>query len=502
MKATRYILMCGVMAIAFTLQAQVEDGALGYYNDALMFSQTNPLIGSTARMQGFGGAQASLGGDISVVGANPAGIGFFNRSVFSITPGLNFHSTDANYLGNATSSYKTNFNIANVGIVLNNTVGDVVKSKFKGGSFAISLHRMNDFQNEVRYQGRNDDNSIIDAFLEEAGTTDPDNLGDQAYSAYNNYLINPVYNGSVLEGYDAFTYGYPNQTETINTGGGQYQLNLAWGGNYNDRLYFGGALGINTLSYYRRRNFREDQYEPYDSLNSTQINDELNISGSGINVTLGLIARPVQMVTVGVSYVSPTYYALNDEYGFTHRTSWNNAEVEEDGDLVTLTDIDYISDLSISNYNLKSPSKLTVGTSVFFGKFGFVTGDIEFVDYANAQLRSNDFNVNADNQTIENLYKSVINYRLGAEARLDAFRIRGGYSYMSDPFSNSEFDNGRRNLTAGVGYRQNDFFIEGAWVNTKYDSHYSPYTIVGSPQPVADIENRNTSVVVTVGFNF
>ena len=60
-----------------------------------------PNYGSSARVQGFGGASASLGGDISVAGVNPAGIGFFNRSVFSVTPGMNFHNADASYLSNS-----------------------------------------------------------------------------------------------------------------------------------------------------------------------------------------------------------------------------------------------------------------------------------------------------------------------------------------------------------------------------------------------------------------
>ncbi|CAN0164820.1 unnamed protein product, partial [Chrysoparadoxa australica] len=247
MKTTGYLLLSGVMLLVFALQAQIESQPLGYYNDALMFSQTSPSYGSSARVQGFGGASNSLGGDISVIGTNPAGIGFFNRSVFSITPGLNFHSTDADYMGTQTSSIRTRFNVANIGVVLNNTVGDIVNTKFKGGSFAISLHRVNDFQNHFKYQARNDNNSVIDAFIEEAGSLNPDDLGDQAYAAYSNYLINPVDGGNgEIVGYDAFTYGYPMQTESVVTSGGQYQLNLAWGGNYNDRVYFGGGLGIQT----------------------------------------------------------------------------------------------------------------------------------------------------------------------------------------------------------------------------------------------------------------
>ncbi len=502
MKTSKYILLLGALFFALSGFGQIETQPLGYYRDALMFSQTSPSFGSTARVQGFGGASVSLGGDISVIGINPAGIGFFNRSVFSVTPGMNFHSADASYFSNNITSLRNNFNIANVGVVLDNTVGDIVNNKFKGGSFAISLHRMNDFNNEVRYQGRNDDNSVIDAFIEEAGTLTPNELGDQAFAAYSNYLINPVYNGSnQIVGYDAFTYGYPLQTERITTSGGQYQLNLAWGGNYNDRIYFGGGLGIQTVSYSRLRNFNEDQFQPYDSLNSTTINDELSVNGSGINATFGVIVRPVNMLTVGISYVTPTYYALNDEYSFVHETSWNGAEVIEDGETEILRDLSYISDISISNYTLRSPSRLSVGSSLFFGKMGFISGDVEFVNYANAHLQSNDFQTSGDNNYIDNEFRSAINYRLGGEARLDAFRFRAGYSYLADPFEGSSYDRGRRNISAGVGFRKADYFLEFAYVQSKFNTAYQPY-IISVDQPVVDIVNRNSSFLLTLGFNF
>ncbi|XOV92023.1 MAG: OmpP1/FadL family transporter [Bacteroidota bacterium] len=502
MKATKYIMLIGVMLFTLTVFGQIEPQPFGYYKDALLFSQTSSSFGSTARVQGFGGASASLGGDVSVIGVNPAGIGFFNRSVFSVTPGLNFHSAEANYFSNQTTSYRSNFNIANVGVVLNNTVGDIVNTKFKGGSFAISLQRVNDFNNEVKYQGRNDNNSVIDAFIEEAGTQVPNDLGDQAYAAYNNYLINPVYDGNnQLVGYDAFTYGYPYQSESIITSGGQYQLNLAWGGNYNDRVYFGGGLGIQTISFSRRRSFLEDQYQPFDSLSNTRINDELNINGSGINATFGVIVRPISMLTVGVSYVTPTFYALNDEYSFTHNTRWNGAEVIEDGQPVTLNQLDYTSDISISNYTLRSPSRLTLGTSLFFGKMGFITGDVEIVNYTAAHLGSSDFSTTGDNNFIQDEFRSAINYRLGAEARLNAFRVRAGYSYLADPYSGSDYDFGKQNLSAGLGFRKADYFVELAYVNTTFNSVYQPYTI-SVDQPAADIQNQTNSFLFTFGFNF
>ena len=53
----------------------------GYYNDISRFSHS--FSGGSARIQGLGDAQTSLGGDISSISGNPAGLGFFNKSVLS-----------------------------------------------------------------------------------------------------------------------------------------------------------------------------------------------------------------------------------------------------------------------------------------------------------------------------------------------------------------------------------------------------------------------------------
>jgi hypothetical protein len=88
MKMRYYIAVVGLL-LAISGMAQ----PLGYYNDALIFSQTN-AFGSTARIQGIGGAQVSLGGDLSSAGVNPAGLGFYNKSAFSFTPSVNFHDAE------------------------------------------------------------------------------------------------------------------------------------------------------------------------------------------------------------------------------------------------------------------------------------------------------------------------------------------------------------------------------------------------------------------------
>lgn len=505
------------------VSSALAQGPFGYYNDALLFSRTT--FGGTARIQGLGGAQVSLGGDQSSASSNPAGLGFYNRSTFEFTPALNFHNADAEYFGDNTTSFRNNFNFGHMGVVINYGRPNTSENKFRGGSFAITFNRTNNFQNEVEYQGVNPSNSIVDSFVENAGAVDPGGLGGFESVAYNHFLIDRTDGYAVFDdglvtlveddpNYDGYTslvgsfYGsLPTQTESIRTRGGQNQINIAWGGNYMDKFYFGAGLGIATVDFRRTRTYNEasftfDDGNPDDILNSITIEDQLNVTGVGVNLSVGLIARPVDYVTIGVNYTSPTYYSLEEENSFDFTTLWNDFYAYElPDDTIQLGLISEQSDIFTSNYNLRTPSKLNLGTTVFLGKQGFLTADVEFVDYSDAEIRTNDFQERADNQEILALYDAVVNYRLGAELRFDEIRIRGGYGYQADPFKDADFDRSIQNISFGVGYRTSGYFMDLAIVNSRSESLFSPYFTLEN-SPVATVEQSTTSALVTFGFTF
>jgi hypothetical protein len=509
---TKYIILLAGVVCANLAVAQ------GYDQDALLVSQTTAM-GATARVQGIGGAQVSLGGDISLAGSNPAGLGFFNKSVFSITPSLNFHNADGIYNGRLNTSFKTNVNLPNMGVVLNNTIGDIPNNKFKGGSFAISATRINDFNQQYFYAAPSKGSSIMDSFVEDArfSLDQGSSLSDLAQSAYDTYLIDTDIKSTVVNGqteevvvdyHKTVNGSEPMQSESVKTKGGQNQLNFAWGGNYNDQVYFGGGIGVQTIRYKRERYFSEKDFfysgtnSNYQPLNNIVVSDELSLDGTGINATFGMIVRPVNFLTLGIAYTSPTYFAMRSEYGFNMTADWNNFQYNSETLLNVKTSE---SPIIATDYNIKTPSKLAVGGTLFLGKKGFISGDVELVDYQSMLLQSADVEVDLsfDNQTILKQYGQVINYKVGAEFRLDDFRFRGGYAYYGDPYKNGTIDRSRSNLTFGAGLRQRDFFVDLAVVRTFFDESYSPYRMNSiSDQPMVQINNNNTSVSATVGLNF
>src|SRR5665811_755942 len=83
-------------------------------DDALRYSQV--FYGGTARFMSMGGAFTALGGDMSSLSQNPAGLGVYRSSEITVTPQLFRINTLAGFNG-ITSDYLYNFNLGQIGIV-------------------------------------------------------------------------------------------------------------------------------------------------------------------------------------------------------------------------------------------------------------------------------------------------------------------------------------------------------------------------------------------------
>ena len=91
--------------------------------EALMLTD-NDLIG-TARFVGMGGAFTSLGGDISSLSQNPAGIGIYRTNEVATTLTISPQSTRVNNLPGNVGSNKTRVYFDNLGFVGTFHLGDM-----------------------------------------------------------------------------------------------------------------------------------------------------------------------------------------------------------------------------------------------------------------------------------------------------------------------------------------------------------------------------------------
>ena len=216
---------------------------------ALLFSRIKP--GGSARIQGMGGVQTSLGGDYSSAFSNPAGLGMFNRSDVSITPGFNTAKLTSNYLDNITTETKTNLSIPGLGLVFQKEKGG--RNGFLSGAFAVSFNRVNNFNQNFSYQATNKNNSIIDYFIEDATGSPPTQFQSNGalYNTptqlgYENYLLGDSTVFGNNQGRDSTQYftdvlGVPFQNESITTQGAQNQWNFSYGANFNDKIFISSS---------------------------------------------------------------------------------------------------------------------------------------------------------------------------------------------------------------------------------------------------------------------
>jgi hypothetical protein len=509
-----------IVTTLFTVPAFAQD----FVDNALLFSRVKP--GGSARMQSLGGAQVSLGGDYSSGLSNPAGLGMFNRSEFTFSTGLNLNSASSDYLGVKTNDSKGVFNIPGLSLVFHSTKER--ESGFLGGSFGISMSRTNDLHRYYRYTGENNENSLIDYFIADAYGINPNtmlrdsrgNPGNNFFNltalAYNNYLIfndpdNSDQYQSVLSPLPAED-NLPAEIRTIDqeeineSKGAQYQWSFSYGANFNDKFFIGAGLGITSIKYKIKQVFKESNYrysadEQYNPLDHFKTEEGYDIKGSGVNLTIGTIYRPVEFVQLGASLVTPTLYSITDKYTARVESLWNRYDGEPfPNDPFVYEEFDQPL---ITEYSFTTPMRFTAGATLI-SKFGFISGDVEFVNYSKAKYRSEviDENFDFENQDIRTEYTSTVNFRFGGEYRHDNYRIRAGYNYMPDPYSREDdIDRTIHTFSGGLGYRTKTFYIDLATIVSKTNGRRVPYFLNG-PDPVAKQKFTNTNFIVTVGFPF
>ncbi|MFC3415110.1 OmpP1/FadL family transporter [Algoriphagus hitonicola] len=481
----------------------------GYFEDAFRFSQANPT--GSARIMGIGGTQWSLGGDVSNVAGNPAGLGFFRNSEASLSFGYTDWGVDTRYLGQGRSYNTDNVTIPNISAVFANPKGPLSRGSFKGGAFGISIQRIANFNNEFGYfSDEIGNNSILDFYIQDAFGIPENQIETFGLTglAYLTYQINPVIfdqDGNPINNpdtYDSFVLDNPFQDENILQEGSSSQITFSYGANFDHKLFVGGSLGIRSISFASRKIYNEEFIDQ--PLRNSSLEENLFINGAGVNVNLGLIYKPIDYVNLGLTFQSPTWYSLNEEYEARMVANYDNYYFEQED--VTLGREEALTDLFLSTYSLRTPLKLGGGATFFLGKNGFISADVDYVDYSAARLNSNDFNEGPDNEAISSIYSSTVNFRLGAEAKLDIFRLRGGFAYFGDPYTNSNFDRSTTQISGGVGVRLNSLTVDFALVNQLYNGLYSSYQVIDSQGnnvgPVTELENSILNGVLTLGLSF
>jgi hypothetical protein len=465
-------------------------------SDALRYSQI--IYGGTARFQGLGGAFGAVGADFSTLATNPAGLGLYKGSEFTITPSVYISNTASDYNGYSGSVTKGNFALGDVGVIFSIPAPKKNVGGFKNFNLGFGLNRQNDFNNNMFMQGINNTSSMMTDWVNTLNRQflSPENINvkypfDIALATNSNLIylsdsINRKYandapNGGVDQQKMVYTYGSINE------------FDISFGTNYDDKLYFGATIGIPFIRY-----FENDQYQEIKINNSIpyfsalSYNQSIETHGTGVNFKLGVIYRPANWVRIGAAIHAPTYYAMRDIWSSSMYARF---------DSVLQSNTQY-SPIGNYNYQMLTPFRAIGSVAFIIGQLGLISADYEYANYNQARFYSADSyvfdNVNTE---IVNSYTAPVNIRCGTEWRIQDFRIRGGFSYTGKPYENINTNYGERySASGGVGYRGRYLFVDltYVWSQTKQEYYFYDSSLVN---PVYNTITSNT-ILATLGLRF
>lgn len=538
--------------LAASQAAMAQDNS--YESLSRLFSQTNPQ--GSARMQAMGGNHTAIGADVSNINGNPAGLGFYTRSELSISPMFSNSANASQYIGNTQNTSASQLALGNFGVVFAGKNRNPVRSGgWQGGAFGLSYSRQNIFKNSIRFGGQNIQSSMADYFAELAnqeatgssqGVVVDDFKADlQQNRSVFDFPTSMFYYGKLI---DATTRnGNPyigteqgnaaNQSFLSTSTGYTSGWNASYGANYRNKLYVGLGLSLARLNYTNVKTMNEN-FENAAAVDGFSYTNDLTTSGNGFSFSTGVIYRPNDIIRLGVSFTSPTWYRISESAGQSLQTrlarpvevsDFTNPEYSNDlpgllrsagfginnqNGLSYITSIPSLSILPFDAiYNLRTPMKLNGGVGIFFGKSGFISADAEYVGYSGMKLSSNDSNADggfADGyytDLVKSTYRNVVNLKVGGEYRINKVSLRAGVSYYQDPYQQiaqyTNIDRSRYIFSGGIGYKTSNFYIDGAVVHGQQTTAYTPYILAdATAYASAQIKNKTTNAILTIGTYF
>ena len=479
-----------------------------------LFRYSNLSSQGTARSMGFGGALGSVGADFSTLSVNPAGIGMYHTSEMNITPSLKMNSATGDYLGTSSSENNAKFNFNNFGLILNHTNRGrrAQHENWKSYSFGFGFNRLADYNHTYSYRGVNRNSSITQAFEADANQYPGDtiNPGYLAYLGYQSYLLSSP---NPTTGHISTVVPFENgvqQTKYVSETGHMNEMVLSFGGNYKEQLMLGGTIGVPYVNY-RREDYITEALAPGNAGNnyfsSLRYYETLQTTGSGVNLKLGAIYKITDEFRVGAAFHSPSWISMHDEYN----NGVSSVILDANGAKVPVGTIS--NPTNTFDYTITTPWKGLLSATYLFNKMGFISVDYEYVDYASmrytyeAQYTDAQYSVN---QSIKDNYKGASNIRVGAEVKVaPSIMVRAGYGYYGNVYKNSSVDASRNDISLGVGYRFNHFYMDLAYVRSMYKDYDVPYSFnnsyVNNPVssfPAAKLNYTLNNVALTFGLRF
>lgn len=485
------------------------------YNLTDLF-ENNPS--GTARFVGMGGAMGALGGDLSVMGTNPAGTAIYRASDFNLTGMYDVVNNKSVFGGISNSASSNDLGLSNIGFLIAYEIdASPVKYFNFGGNFRRKTNINSKFVMNGPSEGFSQMYVINDLYQQnpfETGNMSPDMYSGLDYQwlsllaadagisdADGNLLINP---NDGLPVYIPTDFGYySEQRGSLDV----FDMNMS--ANINDRLYLGATLG-----YHRFDNSRTSCYYEDDEIGEIySLNNDYRVSGTGYDLKLGVICRPFKYspFKVALSFHTPVFYNMVDvssasmygPYGEGYKTS--DAEC-------------YGDDFYVA-YHFYTPWKLGAAMSYTFGRFLALNAEYEYSDATVASFTDGYDIDKAQNEQISCNMLPQHTLRVGAEIMIKKLALRLGYNKMTAPFSSGAYksiDNasivdtsteyfnkfGKDIATVGLGYAGKHLYFDVAYMYQTQYSQFYPYYDKDYVNPATKVKTTGHTVYAGIGIRF
>jgi hypothetical protein len=420
---------------------------------------------STARSAAIGGAFVSLGADLSSLYINPAGLGMYRSSDFSVTLGPSVSRVTNSMLGEqSVSATRTAFTVNNFGAAFNLYEGTGATTSFTLG---IGYSRLADYNYRSHMKIASGSGSILDVFeMQDANGSVANNTPD-SWGAYLAGELNLLPAANVVAG-DAQIV--KNMDELSRGSAGEYTVGAGW--NFNNKVYIGFSLGIVDIYQKREMTYSED----YSSNNATDplrymdYTQYLKSVGTGFNIKTGVVYRPIPDLRIGLAFHSPTVATVHEYADYNMLVGYADGYEYEAFSNITE---EYREDFY-------TPARLMTGVSYTFFDTGILAIDYERTFYNGIGVYGDELYTQAQRirfrDDVKYSFTGSDALRVGAEVMAtDYLALRFGYGCTRDGLKKRTIDN-PIGLDLPVR-RESSVFSAGLGMNigpmTKLDVTYS-----------------------------
>ncbi len=487
------LILALLLSIIFSSSGQIVD-------DALRYSQI--FYNGTARFNSMGGAFTALGGDVSSLSQNPAGIGLFRSSEITFSPQL-YHIKNSAGFNGISEDYLYNFNLGQAGIINSVISNKSATTGLISLNVGYSYNKTNNFNSSTRIQGTSNTSSMADYWADISLGTDYRDLTGAAGIAYDAWIMDTI-TGSGARAYGTVFSNYGDNPPSVygqnirriitNEGySGEHAISV--GGNYSNKFYFGATLGINRIRFTGHYEHLETAAGPMLSgFENFTYTDHYENTGTGFTLKIGAIVKPVETVRLGFAFHSPTFYRISEYFYDNISSNFVNNEY-----------YDFKNEPLRYNYALTTPFRAMAGVAVQVKKIALLSAEYEFIDYSSARFSEtgDNYDYSEKNLQIKNTLKSTGNLRLGGELRMDKLYLRSGYGYYGKVFKEGEENDDlyHSSVSFGAGYREQNLSVDFGYTNYRSDQRYIMYN-TSVESAIAGVDTRKNIFTVTVGYKF